>query len=142
MSELTKEQCEEIRGREKLATAGPWEWWRYEGDKFAKLTGGKKPPKYVGPWTTLARIMDGDCLTAADKDFIACSRYDIPALLDTVASLRAKLEDAKGALKYYAEKKTYYCTVYDPASGEMVAPVLADDGARARAAIAKLEAKQ
>ena len=96
MSELTKEQCEEIRGRVEKAPPPPWEAvgqdlvrdGRYmdyvgsddDGEPIGEVCGGPE------------RLAEGEHSVI---DFAAHARTDIPALLDTVASLRAKIAEAQ-----------------------------------------------
>ena len=80
---------EQIRAREQAATPGPWEW---ATDKGA--------PDYVQLYSTAeideyeADILSADggdvLLSAADADFIAHARTDIPALLAAIDELTAQ----------------------------------------------------
>ena len=133
MSELTKEQCEEIRGREKLATRGPWNCAC--NATFDQRWYGIGAPQADDGADDLGRVV---CMTRAretgvngleNAQFISRARQDIPALLDTVAALRAKLDEAKAALRMIADRRGNF------GSGIKLKGI-------AHEALSKLEAKQ
>lgn len=78
---LTEERLAEIRGREKVATQGPW----------AVQDKGAIPLIYGPDGERVAKVIDHQ----EDAAFIAHAREDIPALLDEVERLRAENEQLK-----------------------------------------------
>ena len=78
---LTEKRLAEIRGREKVATQGPW----------AVQDKGAIPLIYGPDGERVAKVIDHQ----EDAAFIAHAREDIPALLDEVERLRAENEKLK-----------------------------------------------
>ena len=144
MSELTKEQCEEIREREKLATAGPWRigngdegwfWGFLVADTVIDDCPDDKPsPAVLADFNRHVRY-------EANSSFVAHAKTDIPNLLDTVASLRAKLENTQvehvAALKRLASAYERWLDDFI-ADSELGTAI----GRELDAVLAKLEAKQ
>jgi hypothetical protein len=89
MSELTREQIAEIRGRERAATTGEW-------------------------YTTHGHIenRDGESITLfhwPNAVFIANAKQDIPALCDEVSRLGEENERLRGVIGLYASEARWSC---------------------------------
>ena len=91
---MTNEELAKIRERCERATEGPW---RISGDIDHLVCAEEDPEKYDGP----SIVADcGNLYNASNSfhirqmqdnaDFIARTRTDIPALLDTIDELKAK----------------------------------------------------
>lgn len=95
---LTEERIAEIRGREKIATQGPWraKCEILEADECGNATAEMT---YVSTNDKGICILYGrghdDANTQEDAAFIAHAREDIPTLLDEVERLRAENEQLK-----------------------------------------------
>ena len=101
---LTEERLVEIRGREKVATQGPWraKCEILEADECGNATA---EITYVSTNDKGICILYGrghdDANTQEDATFIAHAREDVPALLDEVERLRAELENADKRTKFW-----------------------------------------
>lgn len=83
MEELTEENLIEMERRAAEASPGPWESSvegrdHVSGDSFIRIVGG--PDMYVS--------RDAVPASAADLDFIAAARQDVPQLIAEVRRLR------------------------------------------------------
>jgi len=97
---ITDEQLKEWRALADAATAGPWDYnasfdgWRtivYFEDT-GEIDDGDKIMRQAG---RIARTyVDGDKLNPGNAAFIAAAREAVPALIDEVERLRARLENA------------------------------------------------
>lgn len=84
---MSDEDLDAIEQRAAAASKGPWRSFvegrdQSSGDNFIRVGGvdDDKPDMYV--WR------DGTPATAADQDFIACARQDVPRLVAEVRRLR------------------------------------------------------
>jgi hypothetical protein len=73
-----------IEARTNAATPAPWSWPMCNG-----LFGGSEGEEFV-----VAAIHDAGPVSAADAQFIANARTDVPALIAEIRKLRAQLHDA------------------------------------------------
>jgi hypothetical protein len=95
MTGLTDNDLDEIEQRATAATPGPWEAFIEErhaigGDNFIR-TGGlddNQPDMYVSQYLGTTSIK----VPAADLDFIANARQDIPRLVAEIRRLRSQRE--------------------------------------------------
>ena len=78
---LTTKECQEIRERADKATKGPWAQNADDASAIEHEYG-------LFYWQLSAHVDESH-----NASFIAHARTDIPALLDTVDELRAKLAD-------------------------------------------------
>jgi hypothetical protein len=104
---LTPEQVRAIRERAEKATPGPWT--------------ADKPPRDNDGWSlaviiaAVARgqgiyaIPPGGSYPAADQNFIAAARTDVPALCATVEALRGLLGEARS---YITPIQNEYAPIY------------------------------
>lgn len=103
---LTEERIAEIRGREKVATQGPWraKCEILEADECGNATAEMT---YVSTNDKGICILYGrghdDANTQEDATFIAHAREDIPALLDEVERLRAENERQKEVISFLGD---------------------------------------
>ena len=82
---ITDADLDAIERRCLGASPAPWESFveerdRFSGDSFIRVGGGSEPDMYLSRDNTPA--------SAADLDFIANARQDIPRLLDEVRRVR------------------------------------------------------
>jgi hypothetical protein len=95
MTDLTNNDLDEIEQRATAATPGPWEAFIEErhaigGDSFIR-TGGlddNQPDMYVSQYHGATSVK----VPAADLDFIANARQDIPRLVAEIRRLRGQQE--------------------------------------------------
>ena len=87
---MTPEQLAEIRARSEAATPGPWEC--IESFPPGEYALAARPPDEAFP-LTLAVVGNDDAWEDAEANtqFVAHARTDIPALLDYIEELEAKL---------------------------------------------------
>lgn len=103
---MTEERIAEIRGREKVATQGPWraKCEILEADECGNATAEMT---YVSTNDKGICILYGrghdDANTQEDAAFIAHAREDIPALLDEVERLRAENERQKEVISFLGD---------------------------------------
>jgi len=84
VADLTEQDLAEIEARVAAASGGPWQASiegrdHTSGDSFIAVAGG--PDMYVS--------RDAAPASAADLDFIAAARQDVPRLIDEVRRLRS-----------------------------------------------------
>lgn len=89
---LTEERIAEIRGREKVATQGPW------GNMLALVISGEKDIAVAQYSRGVTRDEQ-----RANAAFIAHAREDIPTLLDEVERLRAENERQKEVISFLGD---------------------------------------
>ncbi len=98
MTDLTDHELDEIEQRAAAATPGPWEAFIEErhaigGDSFIR-TGGlddNQPDMYISQYLGATSIK----VPAADLDFIAYAREDIPRLVAEIRQLRGQLKGGR-----------------------------------------------
>lgn len=90
---MSEQELDRIEARARAATPGPWVSF-VEGRDHTSGSSFIKTRSAAG-----ARGADIELsgATAADQDFIANARHDIPVLLDEIRRLRAELMKSKGA---------------------------------------------
>jgi hypothetical protein len=94
MTDLTDNDLDEIDQRATAATPGPWEAFieeRHAADDSFIRTGGlddNQPDMYVQHYLGATSIK----VPAADLDFIANARQDIPRLVAEIRRLRSQRE--------------------------------------------------
>lgn len=101
---MTSEELEAIRGRERSATAGPWEAEVTSDTTYIGPFSGKRGDDYEGGLPVVDGIVcaihrkcEG---TLEDGYFIAHARTDIPALLAEVERLKRLTESALDLCRY------------------------------------------
>jgi len=83
---MTPEQLAEIRARAEAATPGPWSWVG-----AATSTGWEDAEELAHPEGIIATADGGYWFEPPNSDFVAHARTDIPALLDYIEELEARL---------------------------------------------------
>ena len=81
---MTPERLAEIEARANAATQGPWEWHPYMGSGATLAK-----PNHPFHELNILKTTDDWPPVAADADFIAAPRNDVPALLAEVRRLQA-----------------------------------------------------
>lgn len=84
---MTTKRLDEIEARANAATQGPWEWHPYMGSG-ATLAKPNRPFHELN----ILKTTDDWPPVAADAEFIAAARTDVPALLAEVRRLQAAVE--------------------------------------------------
>ena len=84
---MTPERLAEIEARANAATQGPWEWHPYMGSGATLAK-----PNHPFHELNILKTTDDWPPVAADAEFIAAARTDVPALLAEVRRLQAAVE--------------------------------------------------
>ena len=84
---MTPERLDEIEARANAATPGPWEWHPYMGSGATLAK-----PNHPFHELNILKTTDDWPPVAADAEFIAAARTDVPALLAEVRRLQAAVE--------------------------------------------------
>jgi predicted oxidoreductase len=91
--DLTDEELEQIEARAEAASPGPWECFiegrdHTAGDDFIRIGGlnDAQPDMYVQHYLGATSVT----VPAADLDFIANARQDIPRLIAEIRRFRAR----------------------------------------------------
>lgn len=140
---LDQKDIDEIKERERKATEGPWTYALYknqlpQGVKTRIfLRGAERCLEYNHPKSFYMGEHWGEPSNEEDWGFIAHAREDIPNLLFTLESKTKELEEAREALRFYADKKMWdqpkcCCEVKDHAH---VPKVICDMGKLAKQAL-------
>lgn len=83
--------------------------WSVDGFNLAGVIARPPGETHVTGWRRLAICVDDNPNWRKDAAYIAlCSPDNIGALLDTIASLRSKMEEAEGALEPFAKAADAY----------------------------------
>ena len=107
--QMTPERLDEIEARANAATQGPWEWHPYMGSG-ATLAKPNRPFHELN----ILKTTDDWPPVAADAEFIAAARTDVPALLaevrrlqDAVERVRALHQDEGPSQGYFPGDRGY-----------------------------------
>ena len=84
---MTPERLAEIEARANAATQGPWEWHPYMGSGATLAK-----PNHPFHELNILKTTDDWPPVAADAEFIAAARNDVPALLAEVRRLQDAVE--------------------------------------------------
>lgn len=104
---LTDKQIAEIRERVERATVGPWKSkYDYDSDGHVIRMGtalnspGRYESHHIINYSHCLYPEDGHQYKEAESNakFIVAARVDVPALLDTIAELRFRLNAANGII--------------------------------------------
>ena len=95
---MTTERLAEIEARANAATQGPWEWHPYMGSGATLAK-----PNHPFHELNILKTTDDWPPVAADAEFIAAARTDVPALLAEVR----RLQDAAQAIAVKAWDEGY-----------------------------------
>jgi len=98
-------------------TPGPWEW----ADTGLRYV--KQELRTAGPWKPYAATvlrLHGEMPSAADADFIAAARTDVPALIAEVARLALDHAQARGEATALARERDAYAAQVRRLAGDLL----------------------